>query len=60
MKVTITIGPKMDAYLNDLLETGMYGLTRAEVARNMLWRSTEELIRKGIIDIRPPAKPKKR
>ena len=54
MKITITIGPKMNAHLKALLNTGMYGLTRAEVGRNLLWRATEDLIVKGIIKKEKP------
>jgi len=39
-------------YLDDLIEEEGYGNSRAGVAKNLVWRTIEELISKGIIDRR--------
>jgi len=50
MKISITIGPLMSDRLNEILRTGFYGRTRAETARNLLYRAVENLIASGIIE----------
>jgi hypothetical protein len=61
IEVTITASPKMGAYLDDLCREEGYGNSRAEIARNLVWRAIEELIGKGIVDRRKgDFKPSKR
>ncbi len=54
MRIQISIGPMMSGYLDDVLNTGMYGRTRSEVARSLLCRAIERLLSKGIIEKRNP------
>lgn len=52
IKITITASPKMGEYLDDLVLEEGYGNNRSEVAKNLVWRTIEELLHKGIIDRR--------
>ena len=54
-EVTITSTPKLGLYLEDLVAEEGYGSSRAEVARNLVWRGIEELIKNGILTRRPGA-----
>jgi len=36
--------PKLVAYLNDLVEQEGFGTTRAEIARNFVWKEINRLI----------------
>jgi len=47
--VKITATPKLVAYLNALIHEDGFGNSRAEVARNLVWRMIEQLRRDGII-----------
>jgi hypothetical protein len=51
-KVTVTSTPKLGLYLEDLKDEEGYGNSVAEVARTLVWRGIEELIKGGILDRR--------
>lgn len=50
--VTFMASKKLVQYLDELLETGIYGTTRAGVVRSLVHRQVEELISNGMIDRR--------
>jgi hypothetical protein len=52
IEVTITASPKLGAYLDDLCREEGYGNSRAEIARNLVWRAIEDLIGKRIARFR--------
>ncbi len=58
MRITITSTPKLASYLNDLVDEEGYGKTPSEVARTLVWRGIEELIKAGILDRRKEKKRK--
>lgn len=56
-EVPITATPKLVAYLERLIAEEGYGNSKAEVARTLLWRGVEDLIKGGILkQIRGPMK----
>ena len=50
--LTIGLTLKLHAYLNDLVEEEGYGDTPTEVARNLLSRAIQDLVKDGVIDRR--------
>jgi len=48
--VPISATPKLLQYLDDLIGEEGYGTSRAGVAKNLVWRTIEDLIHKGILD----------
>jgi hypothetical protein len=59
-EVPITATPKLVAYLNALVDEEGYGTSRAEVARTLVWRGVEDLIKGRILEqIRGPVRPAK-
>jgi hypothetical protein len=60
--VRCDVRPSSDqaAYLDDLVQTGLYGRTRTEVARYLIVQGLERLIQAGILTVRRhPAEPAK-
>ena len=51
-RIVVSGSPKMLMYLDDLVGEEGYGMSRAEVAKNLVWRAIENLIAKGILDRR--------
>jgi hypothetical protein len=50
--VSITATPKLVEYLDDLVDEEGYGNSKAEVARTLVWRGIEDLIKGRILDRR--------
>jgi len=46
-RLTISVTPQINAYLQGLVERGLYGKTRTEVAGTMLARGIESVIEHG-------------
>ena len=42
VKLTISVAPKVARMLDELLATGLFGLTRAGVAQRLLYRSLQD------------------
>ena len=55
-RISTTIGPTIGLYLDDMLDTGFYGLTRSEVMRRLIFRQIEISLSNGIIQRRKPMK----
>ena len=51
-KIVITTNPGVGAYLDDLARAGLYGSTRAEVAKFFVTQGVADAIGKGIIRVR--------
>ena len=50
VKITITGSQKLNSYLEELVLEEGYGNSPAEVARNLVWRGIENLIKNGVLD----------
>ena len=50
VKITITGTPKLSSYLDELVCEEGYGNSPSEVARSLVWRGIEELIKNGVLD----------
>lgn len=50
--VTITATPKLVQYLDDLIEEEGFGNSRAEIAKNFVWKEINRLISAGNLDRR--------
>lgn len=50
--VTITATPKLFQYLDDLIEEEGFGNSRAEIAKNFVWKEINRLISVGNLDRR--------
>lgn len=50
VKITVTGTPKLAYYLETLVIEEGYGNSPSEVARALIWRGIEELIKNGILD----------
>ena len=51
-RLTISVTPEILGYLDDIAETGIYGKNRPEVAKSLISREVERLIREGIINLK--------
>jgi len=51
-RIGISVTPEMRGYLDDIAKTGIYGKNRPEVAKSLISREIERLIREGIIKLR--------
>lgn len=49
-RIVIDATPKMARYLDDLVETGLYGSTRSEVATRLVTRGLEVVIERGVVE----------
>lgn len=45
----ISTTPQVERYLDELIDTGLFGKTRAEVAERLISNGMKDLIREGII-----------
>jgi hypothetical protein len=52
-RVYIRPSAEVGAYLDELARLGFYGATRSEVAKTLVYREVERLIREGFIKLRP-------
>lgn len=50
MRLRIEITPRLAAYLDALVEEGLYGSDRRQVIEALVCRGIEELIARGILD----------
>ncbi|MCK4815524.1 hypothetical protein KA005_07125 [bacterium] len=50
--VTITATPKLVQYLDDLIKEEGFGNSRAEIAKNFVWKEINRLISAGNLDRR--------
>lgn len=50
-RLTVTLNPEILEYLDDVAKTGLYGKTRPEVAKSLISREIERLIRENIITL---------
>ncbi len=50
--VTITATPKLAQYLDDLIKEEGFGNSRAEIAKNFVWKEINRLISAGNLDRR--------
>ncbi len=53
-RLNIRMSPTLHAYLGDLSDLGLHGDTRSDVARTLLTREVERLIKEGFIKLRSP------
>lgn len=44
VRLSLTVSPQVSRYLDDLLRTGVYGRTRAEVAQRLLYAQVRETV----------------
>ena len=51
VEVTIRTTPPVAAYLDDLVQTGLYGKSRSEAAERLVTRGIEALISEGTLAI---------
>jgi len=51
-RVFVTPSPEITAYLDDLVKLGIHGRTRSEVAKTLIGREVERLIREGFLKVR--------
>lgn len=56
-RIVVTTTPQVVAYLDDIVRAGLYGATRAEVAKSLIVRGIEDLIDKGVIRVRSSERP---
>ncbi len=56
-RIVVTTTPQVGEYLDDIVMAGLYGATRAEVAKTLVIRGIEDLIDKGIIKVRSSERP---
>ena len=49
VEVTIRTTPPVAAYLDDLVQTGLYGKSRSEAAERLVTREIEALISEGTL-----------
>lgn len=49
VEVTIRTTPPVAAYLDDLVQTGLYGKSRSEAAERLVTRGIEALISEGTL-----------
>lgn len=54
VKITITAGPMLKEYLEELVLQELYGGSAAEVARALVVRGVEELLLKGVLSRKAP------
>jgi hypothetical protein len=52
-ELTISTNPQVQAYLQDLVDSGTYGNNEAEAAERLIARGIEQLIDGGKLDRRP-------
>jgi hypothetical protein len=50
--VPVTATPKLYEYLGDLVEMEGFGTSRAEVARNFVWKEVNRLIETGRLKLK--------
>lgn len=53
VEVTLRTTPQVAKYLDDLLNSGLYGKTRSEVAERLVTREIEALIREDSLSRMP-------
>jgi hypothetical protein len=53
-RVAVSLSSELAAYLDDLVEIGIHGKTRSEVAKSLISVEAERLIRDGFLRLRPP------
>ena len=53
-RLNIRISSMLHAYLGDLSDLGLHGGTRSDVARTLLAREVERLIKEGFLKLRSP------
>jgi hypothetical protein len=53
-RLNIRMSPVLHAYLGDLSDLGLHGDCRSDVARTLLGREVERLIKEGFLKLRSP------
>jgi len=51
-RLSISVTPEILEYLDDIANTGIYGKNRSEVAKSLISREVERLIREGILSLK--------
>ncbi len=52
-ELTVSTNPQVQAYLQDLVDSGTYGNSEAEAAERLIARGIEQLIEGGKLERRP-------
>lgn len=56
-ELTVSTNPLIQSYLQDLVDTGMYGNGEPEAAERLIVSTVEQLIEAGKLKRRPPWQP---